>query len=152
MLSYKIIETKSKVKYNNVDFIDLLSNNYKMVSLSGGTFRLSNKYYIARPDLISLAMYGSDEYGDIICKVNGISNPFELNDNTILYIPPLEFVMNCVKGNTNSSTFINSNNNSILDKAKNDYRKKINEKRNSNEMTVENTNYVIDKSLGLIFY
>ena len=35
-----------------------------------------NEYYVARPDLISLAVYGDDKYADIICKFNGISNPF----------------------------------------------------------------------------
>ncbi len=46
-----------------------------------------NKYYVARPDLISLAVYGTDEYGDFICKFNGISNPFELNEDMVLHIP-----------------------------------------------------------------
>lgn len=152
MLNYKIIETKPIVTYNQNSFIDLLANNYKVTNLSGGTMRLVNKYYVCRPDLISLAMYGSDEYGDIICKVNGISNPFELNEGTILYIPPLEYIMSCVKSNKKQSDFIKGNTDTIFNVSKNDHRKKINEKRSSNEMTIENTNYVIDKSLGMIFY
>lgn len=40
-----------------------------------------------RPDLVSLAYYGTENYADIICKYNGISNPFSLAKDDIIKIP-----------------------------------------------------------------
>jgi hypothetical protein len=34
-----------------------------------------------------LAHYGTDDPVDIVCKINGISNPYELNEDTILALP-----------------------------------------------------------------
>lgn len=41
----------------------------------------------ARPDLVSLRVYGEDTYQDQICKMNGISNPYSLNIDDVLVIP-----------------------------------------------------------------
>ena len=99
MLNYRILDTKPKYSKEdeNDEYIDLLANNYKIPS-SGykGTPIMVNEYYVARPDLISLAMYGDDKYADIICKLNGISNPFELNEDTLLYLPSIEFLDECI--------------------------------------------------------
>lgn len=43
----------------------------------------------SRPDLISLRIYGSDDYQDEICKSNGISNPFSVELNQALVLPQL---------------------------------------------------------------
>ena len=43
--------------------------------------------FICRPDLLSKEVYGSEEYAFIICKLNGISNPLELNRGMLLAIP-----------------------------------------------------------------
>lgn len=43
--------------------------------------------FICRPDLLSKEVYGSEEYAFVICKLNGISNPLELNKNMLLAIP-----------------------------------------------------------------
>jgi hypothetical protein len=42
---------------------------------------------IARPDLLSYDLYGDELYADILCKLNGISNPLELNEGMIIIIP-----------------------------------------------------------------
>jgi hypothetical protein len=47
-----------------------------------------------RIDLISYAAYGTDAYADIIMKYNGISNPFTIDAEDILYIPTLDTVEN----------------------------------------------------------
>ena len=41
----------------------------------------------ARPDLVSVRVYGEDTYQDQICKMNGIPNPYALNVNDVLVIP-----------------------------------------------------------------
>lgn len=41
----------------------------------------------ARPDLVSIRVYGEDTYQDQICKMNGIPNPYALNVDDVLVIP-----------------------------------------------------------------
>jgi len=51
----------------------------------------SSEDYIARPDLISMTMYdGELGLWDYVCKYSGISNPLELNEDTILFLPTIE--------------------------------------------------------------
>ena len=93
MLDYLILDKKPIVKSvkNNeyIQYKDLLTPGYKGNFVPGGRMVFVEKYYVARPDLISLAIYGNDKYADIICKVNGISNPFELNEGMIIYTPDI---------------------------------------------------------------
>ena len=43
--------------------------------------------YTMRPDLVSLSMYRTTENTEFILKYSGISNPFSLADDDILFIP-----------------------------------------------------------------
>ena len=87
-------------------------------------------------------MYGDDKYADIICKVNGISNPFELNENDIVYIPSIDFLDDCYKAVTTPCARVTSQD--TLNKTElKDNRKRITEKRTANELTVNSQNYVI---------
>jgi hypothetical protein len=49
-----------------------------------------------RPDLISNLYYGNENYADIICKYNNISNPFSLERNQLIKIPatPEDYFVN----------------------------------------------------------
>ena len=154
MLNYKILDTKPRYNIDSEEeYIDLLANNYKIPKTNfGGNTVVVNQYYVARPDLISLAVYGDDKYADIICKLNGISNPFELNEDDMLYLPSIEFLDSCINLVRNPSSKVTEENNSINIKHNNDNRKKVNEKRTANELVVGEENYIIDKSLGLVFY
>jgi hypothetical protein len=112
-----------------------------------------NEYYVARPDLISLAMFGSDKYADIICKVNGISNPFELNEDDVLLIPNIEYLNDCLNKNREASEVIKDPQNDFIQPIDiNNRQKKKNERRSPNEQTIGDSNYIIDKSLGIVFY
>lgn len=154
MLDYKLLEYKQKIENKSGElYIDLLSKSYNENIPIVGAPLLVNKYYVARPDLISLAVYGDDRYADIICKINGISNPFELNENDILFIPSIEFIQDFSKNYGEKSELIeNPTEDKIVQRNKNDYRKQRNEKRTSNDMVVGESNFVIDRSLGLVFY
>lgn len=110
-----------------------------------------NKYYIARPDLISLAVYGSDEYGDFICKFNGISNPFELNEDMILYIPSISDINNILSKSGEGACELIKSDSSIKRKV-NIYTKKKTDARSPSMAVVGDVNYIIDKSNGLVFY
>ena len=47
----------------------------------------ATELYHMRPDLVSQAMYDTDEYTEFVLKFSGISNPFTLNDDDTLLIP-----------------------------------------------------------------
>jgi len=154
MLDYLTLEKKPSITINDEVGKDLL---YKTIDLdrnySGGFIEV-NEYYIARPDLISLACYGTDKYGDIICKINGISNPFELNEGMVIFVPTYESINNIVDINVNTGVVT-----SLLEDAKEisttrreGAQKAKNEKRSPAQQLIGDKNYIIDKSLGLVFY
>lgn len=152
MLNYRIIENKSIINNKGEKYIDLLSNTFDKSIIPRGELLIVNKYYIARPDLISLACYGTDEYADIICKLNGISNPFEMNENDILFIPEIDYLHNCIfnKGHTQSDIIKEESDEIYVNEST--YQKKKNEKRSPNEQTIGEKTFTIDKSLGIVFY
>lgn len=151
-LDYRILKTKPTVNRNGETSLDLLSSVIDPSLSMGGQMVIVNKYYVARPDLLSLAMYGEDRFGDIICKVNGISNPFELNEDDVVFIPDIEYVTDCIKTPT-PSTFIKDDEKETVGKKNLDtLRKPARSMRSGNEQTTADRNYIIDKSLGMIFY
>ena len=155
MLDYSTLKNKPTIVLNNENTIDLLYKTIDYVNngTEHGNFLQVNEYYTARPDLISLACYGDDKYGDIICKLNGISNPFELNEGMVLFIPTFEYMTSIID---QKSKFKNTN--KIEDKdtialnQKIGAQKQKNEKRSPSQQLVGDTNYIIDKSLGVVFY
>jgi hypothetical protein len=155
-LDYLILSNKPvikiKDKHGNIQTsFDLLPKTSEAIfNETGGQKCIVNKYYVARPDLISLAFYGTDKYADIICKVNGISNPFEINENDMLDIPALETLSFYSRPNKNPSEIITKG--SIITQPKKTKQKELNKKRSPNEQIVGDKNYVLDRSLGLIFY
>lgn len=150
MLDYNILQKKPILSFNNDEYIDLSPQTYYVKDNIRGELLVVNQYYVARPDLISLAIYGDDKYADIICKINGISNPFELNENDILFIPNISELIDLTKNQDNPSKLVSES--SDLLKKNYDMRKKLSEKRSPNEMVISDSNYIIDHSLGLVFY
>lgn len=71
---------------------DLLDTSFEIPVNYTTTVTQVTADYIARPDLLAHDIYGDEMYADILCKVNGISNPFELNEGMYLLIPDLEFM------------------------------------------------------------
>lgn len=152
-MDYKIINYKYKVYGENDSYIDLMSKSFKFPSKVDGYPIIVNKYYVARPDLISLAAYNTDKYGDIICKINGISNPFELNEDDIIYLPDIDTLMDCCKGAENQEEIVMPNDQILFSKKnKNDHKKKATERRSSNEQIEGDKLFTIDKTLGLIIF
>ena len=95
MSQYSTINFKEIIHsdYLNEDILDLMNYTFEIPeSYTYNIFEVT-KEYIARPDLISLDAYGDGMFTDIICKLNGVSNPFELNEGMKLIIPSPEDIM-----------------------------------------------------------
>lgn len=106
--------------------------------------------YIARPDLISLDAYGDTMFADIICKLNGISNPFELNIGTQLILPSPESIMSFTHKVYDSEIDSNWGKNAIGGTS--GTAKLKTSKRQPNEAIVGDTRFKIDSSTGIIIY
>lgn len=149
MLEYSILNLKTELVsdylgesvYNMLDYTFAIPNNY-----SYNIFEVT-KDYIARPDLISYDAYGDAMYADVICKLNGVSNPFELNEGMKLIVPTPEDV----------KKFIIEP--SIKDRDANwgpgeekTTTKTKKSKRQANEAIMGDTRFKIDKANGVIIY
>ena len=153
-LDYKILNKKPIITRNGVKFQDLAVQTIDPSVEISGSFLVVNKYYVARPDLIALAVYGDDRYADILCKVNGISNPFELNENDVIILPHVETLMDLTNMSPVESVFVDGNNNNELVTGFMDteLQRDVNSSRSPNEQTKGMTNIVIDEENGLILY
>lgn len=161
MLAYKTLAFKPTVKLKKnatsnetkEESLDLLVKTYNIDEMYVHPISVCivNKFYVARPDLLSLAFYGSDAYGDIICKANGISNPFELNEGMVIEIPSLQdletYFTNRERGHCE---MIESN--STINKKYNIHQKLASEVRSPAQQIVGNKNYIVNRDLGLVFY
>ena len=154
LLDYKILNKKPIITRNGVKFQDLAVQTIDPSVEISGSFLVVNKYYVARPDLIALAVYGDDRYADILCKVNGISNPFELNENDVIILPHVETLMDLTNMSPVESVFVDGKNNNELVTGFMDteLQRDVNSSRSANEQTKGMTNIVIDEENGLILY
>lgn len=149
MLDYSVLNLKTEMQsdylgetiYNMLDYTFAIPNNY-----SYNIFEVVSEY-IARPDLISLDAYGNTMYADVICKLNGISNPFELNEGMKLIIPTPEDITNFIVEPSIKDRDENwcSSSRGVRSKTKNS-------KRQANEAIVGDTRFKIDKKNGIIIY
>lgn len=153
-LDYKILNKKPIITRNGVKFQDLAVQTIDPSVEISGSFLVVNKYYVARPDLIALAVYGDDRYADILCKVNGISNPFELNENDVIILPHVETLMDLTNMSPVESVFVDGKNNNELVTGFMDteLQRDVNSSRSPNEQTKGMTNIVIDEENGVILY
>lgn len=153
-LDYKILNKKPIITRNGIKFQDLAVQTIDPSVEISGSFLVVNKYYVARPDLIALAVYGDDRYADILCKVNGISNPFELNENDVIILPHIETLMDLTNMQPVESVFVDGKNNNELVTGFMDteLQRDVNSSRSPNEQTKGMTNIVIDEENGLILY
>ena len=102
------------------------------------------------PDLISYDAYGDTMYGDVICKLNGISNPFELNSGTKLVVPTADCVDDFIAIPSIKDKDDNWGPNTPKDSTQTVKTK--NSKRQANEAIVGDARFKIDKTNGVIIY
>lgn len=155
MLEYTTLNFKNTIKsdylqeeiYNLLDLTFLIPNRYNY-----NIFTVT-KDYIARPDLISYDAYGDETFADIICKVNGISNPFELNEGMKIIIPSPENILDFTRRVQKypGEDLYNSTNDSAVTSMQNNTKTKQS-KRQANEAIVGDKRFKIDAAAGIIIY
>lgn len=148
MIQHTVINNKKNIHS------DWLSDD--IINLMDPTFIIPSKYdyeilevtekYLARPDILSKDIYGDVMYSDLICKLNGISNPFELNVGTILVIPSPDCITEFMKIPTVDEC---DDTNKSVNKP---VAKRKNEKRKANESVIGDTRFRIDKTKGIVIY
>ena len=151
MLDYNLLNNKGTItsKYLDETIYNLLDQTFQIPQegFNYQVFKVTEEY-IARPDLISYDAYGTTDYTDILCKLNGISNPFELNEGMLIVIP--------APGDLSSKSF-------IFPAPENEYeteddtptgpvQKTKHDKRKSNEAIIGDSRFKIDPSNGIIIY
>lgn len=130
-----------------------------VINFNDPTFNIPQSYpyeilevsekYIARPDILSYDIYGDTIYSDLLCKLNGISNPFELNVGMLLVIPSPDVIIDFMK----TPTAEECNDNDIdYTNLSTPIAKPKNAKRKANEAVIGDTRFKIDKSRGVVIY
>lgn len=146
MLINSLLKNKQTIhsKTMDEDIIHLGSMTFQMPEhIQYSVIRVS-KSHVARPDLISRIMYGTERYGDFLCKLNGISNPFEINEGDVLIVPSLTYV--------NEFMMTDTYNDDIDDEETTPRPKSKTEKRKANEAIVGDKRFKIDKENHVIIY
>lgn len=158
-LNYSLLQNKSKIEYKSStsnykeEVIDLLSKTYNDDIDFSEMFKIVEvtKEYEARPDLVSLALYQTDGYADIICKINGISNPFELAKGNILICPSVNIVGQMSKLSNSVLDGLAEDNSQLVERY-NTYKKNREETRSPNESTVFDHTYTEIPNSNLLVY
>lgn len=124
--------------FNLLDKTFVIPKNYEY-----NVFDVSEEY-IARPDLVSYDMYGDDKYCDIICKLNGISNPFELNVGMKLILPTSEHIRKFIIDEYNVETESTMSNTPAP--------KKKTDKRGVSDAIIGDKRFKIDSVSNIVIY
>lgn len=150
MRTYNTLAYKTQIQsdYLGESLYNLLDKTFEM-PFNGFTFNVLvvSEKYIARPDLISYDAYGDSSYADVICKINGISNPFELNEGMQLVIPRPDDIdkftaqpaLDDVESTTTSGTSVPQ-------------AKSKSSKRKANESVIGDKRFRINSSSKIVIY
>ena len=151
MIEHKVLTDKSVIysKYLNESIYCLTDPTFAIPDSYSYEHLYVTDKYIARPDLLSKDVYGSMEYADLLCKLNGISNPFELNAGMVLKIPSPDCISDFRYFPEKEDLDYNVSiaNNTVKPVAK---QKQV--KRKANEAIVGDTRFKIDQSRGVVIY
>ena len=144
-MSNKVYSTEG---FSGENHYDLLYQTFRIPKDFKYNVYVVTDEYVARPDLLSLHVYGTVNYADVLCKLNGISNPFELNDGMYIVAPdandiPLFYTIDHSKEDAIQS--------GVTSDAKK-LQKKKNETRKANEQVVGDRNFRIDRNSKIVIY
>lgn len=149
MIRNTLLENKSPVKSKVLDdyVLNLLDKTFVIPkSFKYQIIEISDEF-VCRMDLISKLAYNTDSYSDILCKLNGISNPFELNEGDKIIIPDFSDITKFfyIEDVTEKEDDTNES-------VKKPVAKDVKEKRKPNEAVVGDKRYRIDKNKRVVIY
>ena len=150
MIFHTVLNNKKRIKSHwlQEDIINLGDPSFVIPdSYQYEILEVTDKY-VARPDLLSFDIYGDVLFSDLLCKLNGISNPFELNKGTLMIIPSPDCIMEFMHEPDVNEIDVDADSN---DNHK-PISKQKNEKRKANESVLGDSRFKIDKSRGIILY
>ena len=156
MLEYTTLNFKNTVKsqYLEEEIYNLMDLTFQIPTYYNYNIFIVTAEYIARPDLISLDAYGDCTFADIICKLNGVSNPFELNEGMRIILPSPEDIMNFtrrVRTYPGEDIYSSQSNDSAVTSDSSNQKTKRS-KRKVNEAIVGDKRFKIDAAAGIIIY
>ena len=150
MISYPVMSNKvySTEGFSGENHYDLLYQTFRIPKDFKYNVYVVTDEYVARPDLLSLHVYGTVNYADVLCKLNGISNPFELNDGMYIVAPdandiPLFYIIDHSKEDAIQSGV-------TIDAKK--LQKKKNETRKANEQVIGGRSFRLDSNSKIVIY
>ena len=76
--------------YLDEDVVDFLGPTFNIPRVFDAALVETEDGYQARPDLISKVVFMDEMYEDIICKLNNVSNPFEIDKDSKMVLPVVE--------------------------------------------------------------
>lgn len=144
MLDNSILRYKKNIHSDvlDEDVINLLSGNFCIPDTFSYQLVRVSKSMVARPDLLSYHLYSNDSYGDLLCKLNDIQNPFEFNEDMVIMCPVpsdlYKFYLEDDEPDEESKTRPKP--------------KKKSEKRKPNEATEGDTRYTVDSNKHIVVY
>lgn len=150
MDNYDVLNNKEKFysKTTGEVMLDLLNKTFEIPDTFQAGLAIVEEEYIARPDLVSLALYGDDIYADIICKLNGISNPFELNAGMTLLLPSFD----SLKDFTIKSSQKWAESELVNPTVSAPQPKHTNQPRQPNEAVIGDSRFNIDRTSQIVVY
>ena len=89
MFNYTLDKKQEVTDYRGNKIIDLTQGIFSRSSGQIKDYEVihMDEVFQMRPDLVSQAMYNTDEYTEFILKFAGISNPFTLDKDDTLLVP-----------------------------------------------------------------
>ena len=146
MLYHTVLQNKGVIKSDWLQekIYNLNDNTFKIPKTFAYEVLEVSERYIARPDLLSYDIYGDTLYSDLLCKLNGISNPFELNKGMLLIIPSPDNIMDFMNRSVDKDDFIDNVTKPVAKTKK--------EKRKANEAVIGDTRFKLDPNKGIVIY
>lgn len=92
MFTNTIDKKPTIVDNNGNEIVDLTQSIFSKSARGLNTYTTVkiDSHYQMRPDKVAFAEYGRDDYTEYILKYSGVSNPFSIDQDDVLFIPEPE--------------------------------------------------------------
>ncbi len=147
MISHNILNSKSTKMIADREMLDLLYNSFSIPENFKYTIVKVTKDYEYRPDLVSIAIYGTVMYADVLSKINGCCDIREMGIDKLLLIPDIEYI-DMFYNIEKDAKIVNISQN---EKVENTQKTNI-EPRRANEQVIGDKNFRINKDSKIIVY